>query len=220
MNAGNIDNGNKGDGANESKKSEKPEPETSQEAIMQATYRALCNCGAADFTIQAVADEFAKSKSLIFYHYDTREDLLSAFLVYLIDRFEEQVAETDIEDADEELDGLIDALLFGPDDNEDFQTAMFELRSQAPFNETYREQFRTNRSHTHELFEGVIERGIEDGVFTEVDASRIATLILTTIDGARTQLVVYGDDEILGSGRELIDAQLAVVLFAAGEDGK
>lgn len=217
MNTGNIDSENGVDGTDESEKSE---PETSQEAIMQATYRALCSCGAADFTIQAVANEFEKSKSLIFYHYDTKEELLSAFLIYLIDRFEEQVAETEIEDADEELDGLIDALLFGPEDNGDFQTAMFELRSQAPFNEVYREQFRTNRSYTHDLFEGVIERGIEDGVFTEADASRIATLILTTIDGARTQLVVYGDDGILDTARELIDAQLDVVLFATGENGK
>lgn len=215
MNTGNIDSENGVDGTDESEKSE---PETSQEAIMQATYRALCTHGAADFTIQAVADEFTKSKSLIFYHYDTKEELLSAFLVYLLDRFEEQVTETDIEDADEELDSLIDGLLFGPKDNEDFQTAMFELRSQAPFNETYREQFRTNRSYTHDLFEDVIERGIEDGVFTEVDASRIATLILTTIDGARTQLVVYGDDEILDTARELIDTQLDMTLFATAEN--
>lgn len=195
------------------------EAEAACEAIMEATYRALCEHGTSDLTVQAIANEFDKSKSLIFYHYDSKEHLLLSFLAYLLDRFEERVAATDCEEPDEQLYSLIDALLFGPDDNEDFQTAMFELRLQAPFNEAYREQFRTNRSNTHELFEGVIERGIEDGVFADADAARVATTVLTIIDGARTQFVVYGDDEILDTTRKIIDAHLETTLFATDGAG-
>jgi AcrR family transcriptional regulator len=194
-----------------------PEAEAACTEIMEATYRALCEHGAAELSVQAIADEFDKSKSLIFYHYDSKEQLLSAFLAYLLDGFERRVAATVDEDPDERLDRLIDALLFDPGDNEDFQIAMFELRSQAPFNDAYREQFRTNRSNTHDLFESVIERGIEDGVFADVDASQVVTEVFTIVDGARTQLVVFGDGEILDTTREMIDAHLAARLFA--DDG-
>ena len=188
-----------------------------REAIMGATYRALCAHGTANLTIQTIADEFDKSKSLIFYHYDSKEDLLVSFLAYLIDRFEERVETTDMEDPTEQLDALIDALLFGPDDHVDFQTAMLELRSQAPYNEAYREQFRTNDEYVFALFEEVIERGVECGAFADVDPSRIATMLLTTIDGARTRFVVLGDDRILDTVREMIDDQLDRTLFAGSE---
>lgn len=196
-----------------------PEAETAREAIMEATYRALCAHGAAGFTVQAVADEFDKSKSLIFYHYDSKEHLLTSFLAHLLDRFKERMAETDFEEPDEQLDNLVDALLFGSDDNEDFQTAMFGLQSQAPVNEAYRKQFQINRSNTHDLLEGVIEHGIEEDVFADVDASQVATEILTIIDGARTQLVVFGDDDVLDTTRDMIDGHLDDRLFAndAGE---
>jgi len=51
---------------------------------MSATYRALREHGYADLTIQQIADEFEKSKSLIYYHYDTRTELLVAFIDHLL----------------------------------------------------------------------------------------------------------------------------------------
>ncbi|EMA56262.1 TetR family transcriptional regulator [Halococcus thailandensis JCM 13552] len=188
-----------------------------RKAIMEATYRALCAHGAADLSVQDIADKFEKSKSLIFYHYDSKEELLTSFLVYLLDGFEKRVATTDDKEPIEQLDTLIDALLFGPEDHEEFQTAMLELRSKAPYNEAYREQFRTNSEYIHGLFEAVIERGIEREEFADVDPSRIATMLLTTIDGARTRFVVHGDEESLDAAREVIDDQLDRTLFAGIE---
>ncbi|WP_256687715.1 TetR/AcrR family transcriptional regulator [Halococcus qingdaonensis] len=187
---------------------------TANEAIMEATYRALRTHGAADLSVQAIADEFDKSKSLIFYHYDSREDLLSSFLAYLLENFKNRVAASEITDPVTQLDGLIDSLLYGPDDNESFQIAMLELRSQAPFNEAYRDQFRRNRAYVHRLTARVIDCGIDDSVFAPVDPDYIATLLLTMIDGARLQLVVLGDETILDTTRAAIDDRLDETLFA------
>lgn len=182
-------------------------------AIMEATASALGKHGYADLTIQAIADEFEKSKSLIFYHYDSKEDLLSSFLAYLIARFEEWVTTTENDDPTERLGELIDGLIDGPDDQEEFQTAMLELRSQAPHNEAYREQFRTNNAYIHALFERVIQDGIDAGVFEPVDPERTATMVLTIIDGARTRWVVLGDDAVLETTRELLDDYLDSTLY-------
>ena len=59
----------------------------------------------------------------------------------------------------------------------------------------------------------MIERGIKEGVFADTDASYVTTVVLTIIDGARTQLVVFGTEEILDTTREIIDAYLDTVLF-------
>ena len=187
---------------------------TEHEAIMRATYRALCRHGAVDLTVQSIADEFEKSKSLIFYHYGSKEDLLSSFLGYLIARFETQVAVTENDDPAERLRETIDALVYGPDDHEAFQTAMLELRSQAAHNEVYREQFRTNDVYVLDLFEAMIEDGIERGVFAPVDPERTATMLLTIIDGARTRWVVLGDEAVLETAHGLLEEYLETTLYA------
>jgi len=64
---------------------------TAEEEIMEATYRALLRHGYADLSISRIADELDKSKAAIYYHYDTKDDLLVAFLEFAVDRFEETI---------------------------------------------------------------------------------------------------------------------------------
>jgi AcrR family transcriptional regulator len=69
------------------------EPADTREAIMQATYRALRAHGYARLTIQRIGDEFPKSKSLLYHHYDGKDDLLLEFLSYMLDWRESLCAE-------------------------------------------------------------------------------------------------------------------------------
>ncbi|GAD52100.1 transcriptional regulator, TetR family [Halarchaeum acidiphilum MH1-52-1] len=176
-----------------------------QTAIMEATYRALCEHGYADLTMQAIADEFEKSKSLIHYHYDTKEELLVAFLDYLIDGFLAKVEDTDDEDPRERLDTLVDTLLAGPEKSEDFQVAMLELRSQAPYVEAYREAFSANDAHLRSLLADTVRDGIEAGEFRDVDPDRVAETLLVLVDGARSRSVLFGDSDTVEHTRQTID---------------
>ncbi|QLH79707.1 TetR family transcriptional regulator [Halosimplex rubrum] len=81
------------------------------EAIMGATYRALCEHGYADLTMQDIADESDKSKASLHYHFDTKEELLLAFLDHLYDAFTDDVGTTDGDDAVERLVRFVDELL-------------------------------------------------------------------------------------------------------------
>ena len=67
-------------------------PEGTREEIMRATYLALCEHGYASLTIQRISDEFPKSKSLIYHHYDGKDDLLIDFLEFVLERFEKTVS--------------------------------------------------------------------------------------------------------------------------------
>ena len=177
---------------------------------MEATYRAISSAGYADLTMSAIADEFEKSQSLIHYHYDTKEDLLAAFLSYLIEQFVGKVESGEVEPAAsgtprETLDAVVDALLVGPEGRDDFPIAMLELRAQAPHSEAYRDQFVENDDHLRELLAGLVEACVDAGALPDVDAGELAHRVLVAIEGARTRRIVLGDDEELGVGRAMVD---------------
>ncbi|MFB6165835.1 MAG: TetR/AcrR family transcriptional regulator [Haloarculaceae archaeon] len=179
--------------------------ESARAAIMDATYRALCEHGYAELTTKAIAEEAGKSTALLHYYYDTKEELLVAFLEYLLENFNERVAfDDERDDPAEQLSTVIETLVGGPEDYRNFQTAMLELRSQAPYNEAYREQLRENDRELTALLAGIVERGIEAGVFRDVDPTRTARFIVAAIDGARSRWITLDDDERLGDvGAEL-----------------
>ena len=166
-----------------------------REAIMEATYAALCKHGYADLTMQAIADEFDKTKAVLHYHYDTKEELLVAFLDYLLDRFLDTVAVESGDDPADRLVALLDALLLGDHDamsgidHWEYHTALLEIRAQAPHNDAFREQLTTNYRYVADAIAAVLEDGVERGVFREVDPDRTATWLLATVNGARLHQV-------------------------------
>jgi AcrR family transcriptional regulator len=178
------------------------------EEIMEATYRALCAHGYPATTIAKIADEFEKSKSLLYYHYEDKEDLLEDFLRYLLDQFETDLASIDESDPPAHLRAVLDRLL--PHDIDDeglrFRRAIFEIRSQAPYHDIYRQQFqRSDQLILDELVE-TIERGIDSGVFRPVNSRQVAEFIISTAYGAVERGVTLEDPTLIEDGRETIDA--------------
>ena len=159
-----------------------------REAIMEATYRALCEHGYAALTMQDIADELDKSKSLLHYHFDTKEDLLVAFIEFLLEEFEEKRAENAEAPPEKRLEEFVDWFVFAPeeDDRTAFHIALLELRSQAPYTEAYREQLARSDRLVRETIVEIVEAGIESGEFrSDVDPESIARLVFATMDGAR-----------------------------------
>ena len=192
--------------------------DATDEEIMRATYRALCKHGYANLTTKAIAEESGKSKALLHYYYDTKEALLVAFLEYLLNNLREKVEPDADADPVEQLTTVLDQFVFGPDDYEEFQTAMLELRSQAPYNPAYREQLRTNDREITGLFADVIERGVAAGVFREVDPERTATFLVSTLDGARTRWIVLDDHSVLTDVHEELLTYVSERLLAGDRE--
>jgi len=163
------------------------------EEIMCATYRALCSSGYADLTMQDIADESSKSKAALHYHYDSKHDLLCSFLDYLYERFVERTAAVEGEDAHERLLGLVEAVLSGHDDREEFETAILEIRAQAPYEGGFRDRLTRFEDHLVTELTAVIETGVEAGTFDEdVDPGDTAEFVVTVLTGASTQRVTVG----------------------------
>ena len=112
------------------------------EAIVEATYRALCRHGYADLTMQDIADESDKSKASLHYHFNTKEELLLAFLDHLYESFTEEFGTTEGDHAVDRLVTFVDEILCQSDVEgaEEFQTALLEIKAQGPYVEAYREE--------------------------------------------------------------------------------
>jgi len=159
---------------------------TAEEEIMKATYRALLRHGYADLSISRITDELDKSKAAIYYHYDTKDDLLVAFLEFAVDRFEETIETETGDEPPEDIEHVIEKLLpLQPDEEQrQLQAVLVGLRSQAVTNEVFREQFTQIDERLAATVRNIVERGIEDGTFRDVDPSRVAEHILATVNGA------------------------------------
>ncbi|MDS0222733.1 TetR family transcriptional regulator [Haloarcula sp. S1AR25-5A] len=170
--------------------------------IMEATYRALREYGYADLTIKRIAAEYGKSTAAVHYYYDTKDDLLAAFLDYLLEQFVDSIHDVETTNPEERLELLLDELLVKPQENPDLSVALLEMRSQAPYKETFSERFRENDEYIRYMLKAVINHGIDEGVFNDVDADHVTRSLLTIIDGARTRAVMLDDTDELETARQ------------------
>jgi AcrR family transcriptional regulator len=184
------------------------EETATDEAIMAATYRALCAHGYAGTSISRIAEEFPKSKSLLYYHYEDKDELLADFLEFLLDQLEADLQADRPDGPESRFDDLLDKLVpTGMDeDHLQFFQALIEMRAQAPHSETFRQQFeRTDDVIVGELTE-TIEAGIEQGVFRNVDAAQTAEFIHATVYGMLVRSVPIDDEAVLEATRTELDS--------------
>lgn len=208
-----------------------------QVAIMRATFRALQKHGYAGLSIQRIADETDLSKSTFYHHYEGKDDLLLSFLEFVLGQFTEDLARLDTGDPRRDLALFFDAVLFDthpleaagedidydcpgertiPDEAErsEMKATVMELRSHAIRDARYREQFLDADDRVRDRLATIIERGVDQGVFDDVDATRTADLLLTLAYGAllrpstsapdgdppevvREEIASYVDDHLL-----------------------
>ena len=169
--------------------------ETTEE-VLRATCRALATHGYANLTMQDIADEAGKSTAALHYHYDSKADLLATFQDYLGERFLSRVREADTGGrADERLARILDAALSPPetDDLADLQTALLELKAQAPYEPAFRERSRAVDAEFRSHLVEVLEQGVDEGVFrADLDAERAARFLVTVLAGSQTRYVSVG----------------------------
>lgn len=157
-----------------------------EEDIMAATFRALLEHGYADLSIARIADEFDKSKASLYYHYDSKDELLVAFLDFAADRFLSTIDAETGDDPRADLEHVVEKLL--PlelrGNHSHLQSVLVELRSQAVTDEAFREQFTRLDDRLAATIRAIVERGIDEGAFRDVDPTRVAEHVLAVINGA------------------------------------
>lgn len=168
----------------------------SKDEIMEATFKAFCKHGYADLSIQKIADEFEKGKSLIYYHFDDKEDLMLSFLDYMMEKAELGQGNGSPEN---QVDSMLDKAL-GIEDEEQwrFRKAFQEFRVQAQHNEEFQEKFR----EADEVFLDRVSDIMSEAGSEEPEVA--AEIFLSMIEGSISRKVSTGDREGLEELKEEI----------------
>ena len=164
-------------------------PPDTREEMMEATFRALSKHGYSNLRVRDIGEEMEMTRQVIHYHYDGKYDLMSHFLEYVIEQYEGSVEIDRDAPPREELDARIHQCLFGPE-FEDFShwdrmKVYHELFTHAQNDERHREIFNEHYGRIRGSITEVVEDGIEQGVFRDVDAERMGQMITDLIHAAR-----------------------------------
>jgi len=187
---------------------------------MSATWCALCERGYADLTMQAIADESSVSKPALHYHYDSKQDLLEAFLDHAASRFVDSLEEAadEAEGPEETLTAVLDTAFSPPalEDSGDMSTALLELRTQAAHDEAFSARLRGADEAFRELLVDVLTDGVERGVFrADLDPEEVAHVAVTFFDGGRLRQASLAEDP--EAARALLESYLESAVYAEGQ---
>ncbi len=175
---------------------------------MEATFRALSKHGYADLRMRDIGEEFEMTRPVIHYHYNSKHELISSFLEYVIDQYKNDVA-VDAENHWERLSIRIDQCIFGPDiagfDHWERMKVYHELFSQAQHNETHRELFNQHYEGMVVGLADAIQDGIDDGTFADVDAMELSQLLTDIIHSARARRISLDQRDAPEQARAAID---------------
>jgi AcrR family transcriptional regulator len=182
----------------------------SVEEIMQATYRALVESGYAELSISDIADNFEGSQSLIYYHYESKDELLVEFLDHLLDELDEELETIDSKSPTERFRSIVDLLLPASTDVEAFafQQALLEIRVQTPYHEPYAERFERLDEELLTLFRETIA-AIQEDSDDSISTNRMADRLLTEFYGGHYRHVPVADTDAIHSAQDRLEEKIA-----------
>lgn len=164
---------------------------TPRTEILEATHRSLCTHGYADLTLDKIATETDTSKSLICYHYETKQALFSAFLDYLYEQYTTLLSSVEGRTPPQELEALLEVVLTPRDGRPTLQQALVELTIQAHHDDSLQSRLVDFETALVERLQKIIDAGIESGGFDpELESKVAAELLATTIMGAHMRQTV------------------------------
>jgi AcrR family transcriptional regulator len=153
--------------------------------VAQAVGAALAAHGYERLTTAKIAAEYDKSEAGLYYYFDSKDEMIAAFLEETAGEFGEQMAAADPENPEATLRAACERLFCAPgDERAGLHVAIMELLSHAPYNETLREPLLALESATLDALTDIVRAGVEQGVFRPVDPRATAAFLMAAADGS------------------------------------
>lgn len=163
--------------------------------LMDATGAALAEHGVAGVTTQKIADEWGRAQSLVHYYYDTKEELIAAYIGTIRERMEREYATMADDPPLDRLEwSLVEGIECHPDGSQQVN-ALYNLHSEAPHNDRYRAALDDFEEAGRAFLETAIRDGVEDGTFRDVDPEATAAFLLSASDGVLLRTISLGRDD-------------------------
>lgn len=177
------------------------DPTDTHEAIMCGTYQALREHGYAGLSIQRIADETDLSKSTFYHHFDGKDEILLSFADYILEQFTWGLRIGSTGDPVRDLYTFLDLTLgIHPSDGDSPNTeerlaTYLELRSQAIHDPEFRDKFTEMSDGYVDHLVPILQDGIDQGVFADVDPEQTARFLLAIVDGIIVEVTTRTDDQ-------------------------
>jgi AcrR family transcriptional regulator len=153
--------------------------------IALAVRRALAKHGYERLTTAKIAAEYDKSEAGLYYYFDTKDEMIAAFLDHAAGQLGDELAAIGVADPEQRLRVACQQLFLSPgDDGAGVHVAIMELLSHAPYNETLREPLLELESATLDTLSAIVRDGVDAGVFRPVDPEATAAFLLAAADGS------------------------------------
>ncbi|MEF8853796.1 MAG: TetR/AcrR family transcriptional regulator [Haloarculaceae archaeon] len=187
---------------------EKVTAKDTREVIMEATFRALSKHGYSDLRMRDIGEEMELTRQVIHYHYDGKYDLMASFLEYITEQYEGSVEVDEAADPRDELEARIDQCLFGPEFEQfthwERMKVYHELFAHAQNDERHQEILDEHYDQIKASIVQVVERGVEEGVFREVDPGLMGEFVTDAIHVGRERRISLGHDDAPERARQAI----------------
>ncbi|MFB6072296.1 MAG: TetR/AcrR family transcriptional regulator [Halobacterium sp.] len=175
-----------------------PDRTDAEAELLAATGAVLAEHGVAGTTTQKIADEWGRSQSLVHYYYDTKEDLVVAWIDALRESQRERYAERADDPPLDRIEWAATADLAtgdGAHPDEDAArsvSALYDLHGEAPHNDRYRDALDAFEADGREFLADAVRDGVDAGTFRDVDPDAVSLFLLSASDGALLRTVSLG----------------------------
>ncbi len=169
-----------------------------KQQIRAAATRCFVQRGFAATRLLDIAREAGLSKGGVYFHYRAKEALFHDILENQLKTLEARWSFEPVADqpADHTLSRLLVAHLRTVEDEPDETRLGHLLLSMAPQDPTFRESLDKAFCVMRALYEGVIDRGMKEGVFTQGNAEHLSHCVLGLVQGLANQSATRAEGKL------------------------
>jgi AcrR family transcriptional regulator len=163
--------------------------------IVRGTYTAMARIGTQQLSLRRIARELEVSPSLLVYHFGSRDNLLIETMHWALAGTVRRIrrAVDEIDDFEEALAALVDAIFVGPQENRDFHLIYMDLVQYAVRKDSFTKLAGLLRDHIDGTYAAVIREGVEAGVFDVDDVELAARRSRAIVEGSFLQWLQQED---------------------------
>jgi AcrR family transcriptional regulator len=191
-------------------------PPEAKAQVADAVRAALAKHGYARLTTAKIAAESDKSEAGLYYYYDSKDEMIAAFLETAADYSARDLEAAAGDDPEARLRAACDRLFVDREDEDarGVNVAVMELLSHAPYNETLRGPLEDLEGNTLDHLATIVADGVEEGVFRDVDPEGVAAFLLAAANGSTGFYLALGMDDAGAVLHEQVDAYVDSLLAA------
>ena len=153
--------------------------------VAEAVQRALAEHGYERLTTAKIADEYENSEAGLYYYFDSKDEMIAAFLDLAAEHLSVDLLTVDAKDPEGALRDACEFLFRTPDHEfAGIAVAIMELLSHAPYNETLRGPLLELETACLDALTEIVDTGVEEGVFRPVEPRPTAAFLLAAADGS------------------------------------